>query len=679
MSDDVGGDTIKVPDEPNDQGNLDVKSGPPSSPSSPPSYINNMGGDTIKSDSVKGAETPSGKPDSQKPAQPKTELPKSSSANPSSTTSASKTHIPKSDSQGGVLRKPPSSTKSRLDDIPEEAAQFAEDPARQLGAYILVKQIGKGGMGAVWKAWDKKLTRWVAIKFLLVAEDEDVLRFQREAKLAARLRHPNIAPIYEVGEAPATQAGQQTRHYLAMEYIDGSTMASATSLPVNELLDIFMKVAQGMEAAHKAGVVHRDLKPANIMLTSDKWPYVMDFGLAKAIQAESSISVSGAVMGTPAYMPPEQAEGRLDQIDAQSDVYSLGATMYAVLCKKQPFQGQTPMEILMKVCKEDPIPPRTHNPELPEAVETILLKTMMKNKADRYPSALALAEDLKRYLSNQEIEAKGPSSLKLAANKAKRNIWPILVVLLVLGGGGVIAWMALKPKPPVIVIKDPIKDPNGTIKDPPPEDLAGKKAAAWFNAWGSLAEPLDFDFWKPGDATLADRINKHLVAMKADAPAREGDVRFWFGKQTDKSEDALKDVRNSRDVAAAGRLVGWCDTFLGSLKGVEFLSRYREQTQKTRDAAAQIANYKGSVTLKILVGPFAEVTKLTTGGKDFPLKQRVTPLMIGGIEVGDVEIELTHPTLGKKVEKIPASKLKDGKVYEVTGTFKDALRLKELP
>jgi hypothetical protein len=339
------------------------------------------------------------------------------------------------------------------------------------------------------------------------------------------------------------------------------------------------------------------------------------------------------------------------------------------------------MEILMKVCKEDPIPPRTHNPELPEAVETILLKTMQKNKADRYSSALALAEDLKRYLSNQEIEAKGPSSLKLAANKAKRNVWPILVALLVVVGGGIIAWMALKPKPdPVVVIKDPPKDPNGgIIKVPVPEDPVGKKAAEWFNAWGSLAESLDYDFWKAGDAKLSERVNAHLIAMKADAPSREADVRFWFGKQTDKSDDALKEVRGSRDAAVAARLVGWCDTFLASLKGVEYLSRYQQQSQKTRDAAAQIANYKGSVTLKIMVFPFVEVTKLTTGGKEFPLKQRVAPLMIGGIEIGDVEVELTHAG-GKRVEKIPASQLKDGKVYELTGNLKDAkLRMKELP
>jgi len=304
-------DTIKMPDPNQDKGSVDVTSKPPSAPPAESSGVEQ----TIRSDS---------------------------------------SNQPKSDSRttGGTLKKGGSLSKSHLDEIPADALPFANDPSKQLGSYILVKQIGKGGMGTVWKAWDKKLTRWVAIKFLLVSEEEDVMRFQREAKLAARLRHPNIAPIYEVGESVATQAGEQTRHYLAMEYIDGQTMLSATNLPIAEILDLFMKVAQGIEAAHKAGVVHRDLKPANIMLTTDKWPYVMDFGLAKAIQAESSLSVSGAVMGTPAYMPPEQAQGQLDKIDGQSDIYSLGATMYAVLCKKQPFTGQTPMEILMKVCKD---------------------------------------------------------------------------------------------------------------------------------------------------------------------------------------------------------------------------------------------------------------------------------------------------------------------------------------
>ena len=199
-------ETIRMPNPDEDKGNVDVTSKPPSS----------------------------GKPPSS--AKP---LPSSSSAptNPpgvEQTIKSDSSQQPKSDSrtQGGTLKKGGSSAKSRLDDIPAEAAAFVDDPTKQLGSYVLVKQIGKGGMGTVWKAWDKKLTRWVAIKFLLVTEDEDVLRFQREAKLAARLRHPNIAPIYEVGEQLATQAGEQNRHYLAMEYIDGQTMSSATGLPI---------------------------------------------------------------------------------------------------------------------------------------------------------------------------------------------------------------------------------------------------------------------------------------------------------------------------------------------------------------------------------------------------------------------------------------------------------------
>jgi predicted Ser/Thr protein kinase len=644
-------DTIKMPD-PSDKGNVDVKSSPPSAPQT--TGPSTQGGDTIKQDS--------------------------------STPKSGTTNSPSSNSRtaGGSLKKGSSSSKSHLDDIPEEASAFAEDPSRQLTSYILVKQIGKGGMGAVWKAWDKKLTRWVAIKFLLVAEDEDVARFQREAKLAARLRHPNIAPIYEVGEAPATQAGLSARHYLAMEYIDGSTMTSASNLPVPELLDLFMKVAQGIEAAHKAGVVHRDLKPANIMLTSDKWPYVMDFGLAKAIQAESSLSVSGAVMGTPAYMPPEQAQGQLDQIDAQSDVYSLGATIYTVLCKKQPFTGQTPMEILMKVCKEDPVSLRSHNPEIPEEVEKIVLKSMAKDKADRYASAQALADDIKRYLSNQEIEAKGPSSLKLAAKRVKRNVWPLIVTFIVLIAGGVIGYLVThRPKPPDRVVKDPTppKDP-APPKDPTPpvEDTAAKAAAAWYSDWGSLSESLDFDFWKPGDATLAPRMNKHLQAMKAEAPQRDTDVKLWFNFQTSKGEDALREVKSSRDAAAAGRLVGWSDAMLGTLRGIDALKRYSDATQKTRDAAAGIANYKGSITLKVLVGPYGEITRLTTDGKDFPLKQRLTPIMIGGIVIGDLEVEITHPQLGKKVERIPASQLRDGRTYQISGRMQDAkLRWTELP
>ncbi|HVR86745.1 MAG TPA: serine/threonine-protein kinase [Planctomycetota bacterium] len=639
-------ETIRMPTPDEDKGNVDVTSKPPSSTNSqPPANLSSVE-QTIKADA--GQE-------------------------------------PKSDSrtQGGTPKKGGASTKSRLDDIPAEAAAFVDDPTKQLGSYVLVKQIGKGGMGAVWKAWDKKLTRWVAIKFLLVSEEEDIARFQREAKLAARLRHPNIAPIYEVGEAPATQAGDQTRHYLAMEYIDGQTMSAATNLPIPEILDLFMKVAQGIEAAHKAGVVHRDLKPANVMLTSDKWPYVMDFGLAKAIQAESSLSVSGAVMGTPAYMPPEQAQGQLDKIDGQSDVYSLGATIYAVLCKKQPFTGQTPMEILMKVCKDEPPSLKSHNPDIPDEVEKIVLKAMAKDKSDRYATAQALADDIKRYLSNQEIEAKGPSSLKLAAKKVKRNIWPLIVGAIVLVAGGVIAALAMRPpvkaqvsdsRPPLPPV---VQNPN-----PPVEDSSARKAAEWYAAWIKLTESIDYDDWKAGDAGLVERVNRHLLILRAEAPLRQADVYDWFDRQTTKAENQFGRLGGGGDEkrGSAARLVAWYDMIEGAAKGVDFLKRQMDSALKIRGEAARIANYKGSFTLRIFVGPYAELTKLTRNGKEVPLSQRVTPLILGGLEIGNFELELSHPQLGKKVEKISEQQLKDGKAYQISGRFQDAkLRMAELP
>lgn len=596
-------------------------------------------------------------------------------------------------SGGGTMAQNTKTTS--IDDIPAEAAPFANDPSKHLNQYILVKQIGKGGMGAVFKAWDRRLTRWIAIKFLLAGEEEDVARFQREAKLAARLRHPNIAPIYEVGEAPSTQAGSSARYFLAMEYIDGTSLASALSWPLNELLDIFMKVAQGVEAAHKAGVIHRDLKPQNVMLTSDKWPYVMDFGLAKAMQAESSLSVSGAVMGTPAYMPPEQAQGQLDQIDGQSDVYSLGATMYAVLCKKQPFTGQTPMEVLMKVCREEPIAPRKQNPELPEEVERIVLKAMAKEKVDRYKTSGALAEDIKRYLSNQPIEAQGPSSMKLVARRMKGNAWPILAVTLLLGGGAAGAWIYLKkppPAPPPVVVVDT------TPKEPPPPttdpaELARRKAEEerrakeeadrrkaeedkrkkeeleqkWQDDWLSLRSKIDFDRWDPKNAALGATAHGILVRMKTEATRRDAfEAADWLDRQARNLVDEASGLdKADRDKAA--RVVAWADLFAAAVKGSEELKSSADFAARGRAEALKIAQFKGTVTIRLAPAPFAEVTKITREGQPWPLTQRFTPLALEGVEIGAWEIELSHPQHGKKTVKLDAAKLKDAKTYVVSG------------
>ena len=574
---------------------------------------------------------------------------------------------------------PAAQTKQRLDDMPAEVQPFAEDPGRKVNQYVLVKQIGKGGMGTVWKAWDRKLTRWVAVKFLLAQEDEDVLRFQREAKLAARLRHPNIAPIYEVGEAAPNMAGQSARHYLAMEFIDGTSMANALELPLREKLEIFHKVASGVEAAHKGGVVHRDLKPQNVMLTSDKWPYVMDFGLAKALQTESNLSVSGAVMGTPAYMPPEQAQGHLDQIDAQSDVYSLGATMYAVLCKKQPFTGQSPMEVLMKVCKDEPPRPRTIDAEIPEPVERIIVKAMSKEKGDRYASAGAMAEDVKRFLVEGDVGADAPK------RRSKKGPLPVvagIAVVVALIAGGVMMFRKPDPPPPAppAVINPPTPPPGPAAPDP--EEVKRREREAreqkWINDWLGIRQKLNFDFWTPGDAALGAKTTELLGKLDAEASVRDAaDESEWVINQARSVLQQAQSLGKDRDRAL--KVVGWCDLMTPAMKGSPKLASGLALVEQSRGIAAKIAAFKGSVTLKLFVGPFAEVLKVTRDGAPLALSAKSTPLVIPNVEIGDFEVELQHPQHGKKAHKIPASTLKDGKTYVLSGQLKDALRLTEQP
>jgi len=560
---------------------------------------------------------------------------------------------------GGTVKRSPSS-KSRLDDIPAEALPFDVDPGRQLNQYLLVKQIGKGGMGTVWKAWDRKLTRWVAIKFLVATEEEDIARFQREAKLAARLRHPNIAPIYEVGEEPARQAGQTPRHYLAMEYIDGQSMSSAaTNLPMNVLLEIFLKITQGIEAAHKAGVVHRDLKPQNIMLTSDGWPYVMDFGLAKALQTESSISVSGAVMGTPAYMPPEQAQGELDKVDAQSDVYSLGATIYAVLCKKQPFAGKNPMEVLMKVCKDDPPSPRSINPQIPESIEAIILKAMSKEKADRYASASALGEDLKRYLSDEEVTARGPTSLQLAARKMRRNVWPVVcALLLAVLAAGAVAVATRKPR----------------RKDPPPTpvvspDVGLEKIAQWKREWQEERKKIRYSSFKGDEPGLAPAIREHLSGLK-DLPAVEAnEIKDWFqGELSEARRDVAEweprpPAERLKRRGDAERVVRWCDTLQAALAGVDELAKAADEAAALRQQALPLSLYRGTFTLRVFVMD-ARVTALRKAGAPLSLAGDPATPYVSLLDVDDYEVEIAH---AQGNETVALKGVAAGRVYTVVG------------
>src|SRR6185295_14873277 len=195
---------------------------------------------------------------------------------------------------------------------PAEVMEAMKDPARMMGKYVLVQFLGKGGMGEVWKAWERKIDRFVAVKFLTAQSEDDGLRFQREAEVAASVQHPHIASVYEYDE-------YQGQLYIAMQFIEGRSLANVKLTP-DETLAVMQKVCEAVHLAHQKGIIHRDLKPANIMVNSENYPYVMDFGLAKQVDAGTTLSAVGQILGTPAFMAPEQAQPEICALDHRADI-----------------------------------------------------------------------------------------------------------------------------------------------------------------------------------------------------------------------------------------------------------------------------------------------------------------------------------------------------------------------
>src|SRR5947209_5613733 len=275
----------------------------------------------------------------------------------------------------------------------------------ELGDYELLEEVGRGGQGVVFRARQKSLNRTVALKVISLgqwASEAPLKRFRREAEAAASLDHPSIVPIYEVGE-------REGSCYFSMKFVEGGQLDEVVRrepMPIRQAAELIAKVARTVHYAHEHGILHRDIKPGNILVDEKGEPHLTDFGLARLVETESTMTRTLEVLGTPSYMAPEQAVGNNAGVTSATDIYGLGAVLYQLVSGHPPFAGGTTFETVRLVLDTEPRQPRLLNPKIDRDLNTICLKCLDKDRQRRYASALALAEDLERWLNDEPIRAR---------------------------------------------------------------------------------------------------------------------------------------------------------------------------------------------------------------------------------------------------------------------------------
>ncbi len=384
-----------------------------------------------------------------------------------------------------------------------------------VGDYELTEELGRGGMGVVFRARQISLNREVAVKMILrgrLASEADLQRFLTEASATARLKHPNIVPVYEVGDIDG-------RPFFSMQLIEGETLSQRVSsglMSQREAARIVAAVARAIGFAHSQGVLHRDLKPSNILIAKHGTPMITDFGLAKESGSSADLTRSGMLVGTPAYMSPEQAGGRRNLIGPASDIYSLGCMLFFALTGRSPFVSESPMELVMQVIEQDPPPPRALRPGLDRDLEMIVIRCLQKPIDLRYESAEDLAADLEAYLSDEKVSARSGRFNQVVARVFREThhaavlenwgtlwIWHSMVLLV----AGLLTWQL---------------DYNGVTE-------RWVYAAMWtlgLGAWAAV-------FWKlrqrMGPVTFVERQVAHVWGASMVAIGMLFPIEWWLG------------------------------------------------------------------------------------------------------------------------------------------------------
>jgi tetratricopeptide (TPR) repeat protein len=390
---------------------------------------------------------------------------------------------------------------------------FAVPPEPEIPGYKILGVLGRGGMGVVFKVQQIALNRTVALKMIKsggFATEGELLRFQNEAEAVAQLDHPHIVPIYEVGR-------HQGRHFFSMKLVTGSSLdkrLAEYAADPRAAARIVAVVAKAVHHAHQRGILHRDLKPANILVDEDGLPHVTDFGLAKRIESDAELTCSGTPVGTPAYMAPEQASGGRGALSTATDVYGLGTILYALLAGRAPFAGTTLVETLDKVRTCAPEPPRLLNKHVPRDLEIICLKCLEKETDRRYASALALAEDLDRWLEGVPILARPIGPMTRAAMWCRRNkamaSLAALFLLALLGGLAGVIWKWREAD-------------HERAKAEAVNELVTQKLLAW------ASPELDPQAKNPTVRELLDRAGSQIGGWLDGQPEIEAKVRETIG------------------------------------------------------------------------------------------------------------------------------------------------------